>query len=409
MGVPSSFVSQSRSEGVDGLGTFIDSTISEYNVFSGGAAITKIEDFRQAFEMTKPTNEDGTPMTYKQFYNDQVNALAGAEGDKTSFRAAQILSKLGYRAVESEAEAKENGYTKYYLYKSSNGKPVPQLTDEQLTVARDAAGRAFEGALTRKIQKQQPLSGQQATAATLGDRDKDNKISGYIEDINVILSGGADADQTIKTLTTAINEQRKAYNPPQPIIDEIIIDDDKMVITYESGPPTTLDRKTRDDAGNVTSTTSYAEDVGNLYQFLVPGAQGVGGIYNLSPSDVVRFISDNNIKLGQKGLGNVIRFGLEVAQPENITLDSQVLTADGTPQSASDYWRGTDLKNNIGTAGADSDRQIARVSNEYIENYTTNDAATARSKAGIENVRVEVSGNPAVGSRKAVIKYSRRS
>ena len=86
-----------------------------------------------------------------------------------------------------------------------------------------------------------------------------------------------------------------------------------MVIKYESGPPTTIPRQTTDDAGNVTSTTSYAEDVGNLYQFLVPGAQGVGGIYNLSPSDVVRFISDNNIKLGQKGLGNVIRFGLEVA------------------------------------------------------------------------------------------------
>jgi hypothetical protein len=393
-------------EAVDGLGTYIDSAISEYNVFSGGAAITKIEDFRQAFEMTKPTNEDGTPMTYKQFYNDQVNAIAGAEGDKTSFKAAQILSKLGYRAVESEAEAKEKGYSKYYLYKASNGKPVPQLTDEELTIARDAAGRSFEAALTRKITKQQPLSGQQATSATLGDRDKDKKISGYIEDINVILSGGTDSAQRIKTLTTAINEQRKAYNPPQPIITDIDIDDDKMVITYESGPPTTLDRQTKDDAGVVTSTTSYAEDVGNLYQFLVPGAQGVGGIYNLSPSDVERFIGENNIKLGQKGLGNVISFGLEVAQPESITLESQVLKADGTPQSGSDYWRDTDLKNNIGTGGADSDRQIARVSNEYFEDYTTPSAATARRRAGIDNVRVEVSGNPSAGNRKAVLKYT---
>jgi hypothetical protein len=384
---------------VDGLGTFIDSTISEYNVFSGGAAITKIEDFRQAFEMTKPTNEDGTLMTYDQFINDQINALVGAKGDKTSLGAAQVLSQLGYRAVESEAQAKENGYTKYYLYKSSNGKPVPQLTDEQLTVARDAAGRAFEAAITRKITKQQPLSGQQPTSATLGKSETDKRKMEYISDVNQVLTGDeTQRKQKLGAMIDAENARRASAGRPQ--IDEVIITDDSIQILLENGETVAPYQRTVTDAEGNVKKTSVVQDLSFLYTYLVPTAMAETGEFAVSQSEIENLIASQNIPIGTEVLPSSYR---RTIQFDPLTTTTKVQLDETTAVDAKSFFSTGLAEEKLGTvigtkfgggAKSDPDPQIQMVLDVFLSKFTRPEASKAQELAGITNIRTKSVGSP---------------
>ena len=109
---------------VDNLADVITSEVGAFSAISGGGVVTSIKDFRQLFGqvikdadgnvINKLVNDDGQPIGYDQFMSDQVDVITGDKTDLSSMNAAQVLSGVGYKFVQSEAEAKEKGYQKIY-------------------------------------------------------------------------------------------------------------------------------------------------------------------------------------------------------------------------------------------------------------------------------------------------------
>ena len=331
------------------------------------------------------------------FINDQINALVGAKGDKTSLGAAQVLSQLGYRAVESEAQAKENGYTKYYLYKSSNGKPVPQLTDDQLTVARDAAGIAFEGALTRKILKQQPLSGQQATSATLGKSESDKRKMEYISDVNQVLTGDeTQRKQKLGAMIDAENARRASAGRPQ--IDEVIITDDSIQILLENGETVAPYQRTVTDAEGNVKKTSVVQDLSFLYTYLVPTAMAETGEFAVSQSEIENLIASQNIPIGAEVLPSSYRRTLQF---DPLTSTTKVQLDETTAVDARSFFAKGIAEEELGTiigtklgGKSDPDPQIQRVLDVFLTKFTRPQASKAQELAGITNIRTKSVGSP---------------
>ena len=330
--------------------------------------------------------------------------------------AMQVLTGAGYKMVQSEAEAKKKGISKYVLYKNVNGRPEIELTPEQMTEARNIAKRAIESRIDLKIKQTQEMAGREARAESPTEekgRARIQKTSAYIRDINKVLTNPdiASSEATMRTLVTNINEQRGGVeNGGRPRINDIDINDDTIIITYESGEPTVIKRRIRDDndMDNITSETSLREDIGALYQILVPGAQAEGGDLALSPSEIDGFITREKIAIGERGENRNVGYTQDIQKPEVLGDETAVATPTGS-QTSRNYWTGdggpgeTELGPNIGNAFSDDDSQIEEVSNKFIEDFTTQAASEARTRSGISEVRTEVTGDGT--GRKSVLKF----
>ena len=139
---------------------------------------------------------------------------------------------------------------KYIIYKNVNGRPEIELTKEQMMEARNIAKRAIESRIDLKIKQTQEMAGREARAESPyeGEKGKINrKRSAYIKDINKVLTNPdiASSEATMRTLVTNINEQRTDAGRPR--INDIDINDDTIIITYESGEPTVIKRRIRDE------------------------------------------------------------------------------------------------------------------------------------------------------------------
>ena len=408
----------------ENLADVILSTSQEYNLYSGGGQVTSIQDFRNLFDAETPDgkgymdlkNDDGSKITYEQFMSDQVDSITGDKTDLGSMNAMQVLTGAGYKMVQSEAEAKKKGISKYVLYKNVNGRPEIELTPEQMTEARNIAKRAIESRIDLKIKQTQEMAGREARPASPSEekgRERIRKTSAYIRDINKVLTNPdiASSEATMRTLVTNINEQRGGVeNGGRPRINDIDINDDTIIITYESGEPTVIKRRIRDenDMDNIVSETSLKEDIGALYQILVPGAQAEGGDLALSPSEIDGFITREKIAIGERGVNRNVGYTQDIQKPEVLGDETAVATPTGS-QTSRNYWTGdggpglSELGPNIGNAFSDDDSQIEDVSNKFIEDFTTQAASEARTRSGISEVRTEVTGDGT--GRKSVLKF----
>lgn len=410
---------------VDNLATVIDSSVGAYSAIGGGGVVTSVEDFRQLFgEISKVrdskgnivnelVNDDGSTMTYDQFMSDQIDVITGGKDDLTSTNALQVLTSAGYRTVQSEAEAKKKGIKKYIIYNNVNGRPEVQLTKDQMQEARNIAKRAIEARIDLKIKQTQPDTGQQKqqeTATTTGNRIKNDKTSAYIRDINKILTDPdvATSEATLRTLVTNINEQRGSAGRPR--INDIDINDDVIIVTYESGEPTIIQRTRRDETGKQTGQTTTNEDIGSLYQLLVPGAQAEGGDLALSPSQIEDFIIKEKIKVGERGVKRKVGYQQDIQAPETLTDQTAVELPDKTSITTNQFWNEKnktaedDLGSQLDGYLVDSDDSIAAVANKYMEQFTSTAASKAQERAGFSSIRIEVTGDGL--KRKAVLKYS---
>lgn len=410
---------------VDNLATVIDSSVGSFSAIAGGGVVTSVEDFRQLFgEITKVrddkgnivselTNDDGSSMTYDEFMSDQIDVITGGKDDLNSTNALQVLTAAGYEVVQSEAEAKKRGFKKYIIYNNVNGRPEVQLTEDQMQEARNIAKRAIESRLDLKIKQTQPDTGQQVqqeTSNTSGIRILKEQQSAYIRDINKILTDPdvTTSEATLRTLVTNINEQRGSAGRPR--INDVDINDDVIIVTYESGEPTIIQRTRRDEAGKATGQTTTNEDIGSLYQLLVPGAQSESGKLALSPSQIENFIIKEKIKVGDRGVKRKVGYEQDLQAPETLTDQTTVEKPDGTPITTNQFWNEKDnfaedeLGSQLDSGASDSDSNIAMVANKYIEQFTSTAASKVQTEAGYSSVRVEVTGDNK--ERKAVLKYS---
>lgn len=203
---------------VDNLATVITSSVGAYSAIGGGGVVTSIEDFRQMFDNKEMQNylslenDDGSGMTYDQFMSDQVSAITGDASDLNSMNAAQVLSGAGYKFVQSAEEAKEKGITKYIIYNNVDGRPQVELTEGQMTEARNIARRAIESRIDLKIKQTQPDTGQQKRAETsteAGIKDRDASRANLYATVDNLVSGDTnEASSAGTTLANIYNSKR---------------------------------------------------------------------------------------------------------------------------------------------------------------------------------------------------------
>jgi hypothetical protein len=203
---------------VDNLATVITSSVGAYSAIGGGGVVTSIEDFRQMFDNKEMQNylslenDDGSGMTYDQFMSDQVSAITGDASDLNSMNAAQVLSGAGYKFVQSAEEAKAKGITKYIIYKNVDGRPEVELTEGQMTEARNIARRAIESRIDLKIKQTQPDTGEQERAETsteAGIKDRDASRANLYATVDNLVSGDTnEASSAGTTLANIYNSKR---------------------------------------------------------------------------------------------------------------------------------------------------------------------------------------------------------
>ena len=214
----------------ENLADVISSTAENYSVLSGGGQITSISDFRQLFSIEDPEgnsymdlrNDDQSKMTYDQFMSDQVDSITGDKSDLSSMNAMQVLTGAGYKMVQSEAEAKKKGISKYVIYKNVNGRPEINLTPEQMTQARNIAKRAIESRIDLKIKQTQEMSGQQErppTSIEQGISDRDKKVSNLYSTVGAFVTG--DPNKSSSAATTLANIYNKSRGDSPEITGQI--------------------------------------------------------------------------------------------------------------------------------------------------------------------------------------------
>ena len=231
----------------ENLADVISSTAENYSVLSGGGQVTSISDFRQLFDIEDPDgksymdlrNDDGSKMTYKQFMSDQVDSITGDKTDLGSMNAMQVLTGAGYKMVQSEAEAKKKGISKYVIYKNVNGRPEIKLTTEQMTEARNIAKRAIESRIDLKIKQTQEMSGQQErskSSVDVGLDDRNKKASNLYSTVGDFVTGDPNKSSSAATTLANIYNKSRGSNPEiTGQIERVIGDiqeDGKAKVTY---------------------------------------------------------------------------------------------------------------------------------------------------------------------------------
>jgi len=250
------------------IATIIDATIARYTLEGGGKEITSIEDFRQLGDVT-----DG--VTYDDWLDAQVTALAGKEGSLNSQTAAQILAESGspYAATKTLEEFNEKfpGVDdKYWIqYSIENGMPVSKLTAPQQLEARNLAKIEIESQISSKITK---------TSGFAGKAKKDQTQFGYMQEeiekakfdslelTNDIVAGDlSQFDSAGSRGIISINQRLKEsqINDPSSLVDSIKRQGDEIVVIYQSGRESKpVERKNKD--GSFKTTQEIGKEVHQL-------------------------------------------------------------------------------------------------------------------------------------------------
>ena len=305
---------------VSPLASVISSEMDSYTLLGGGAAIEEIKNFRQLFDMTNI----GGGVTFDDWMASQVAEVVGSkneDGTSNSNRAAQVLAQKGYTFTEDPSKA---GGKVILTVSDENGQPSVQLTADQFAAAEREALIEIESQLDLEVANKQPLRGEQKDPPTSNEiqkQDEIDKTSGYIRDLNTVLTGDeVTAKTTLKGMIETSNVQRAAQNPPLPAIDGFDMTDDFIVFYMSDGSTITRDRTVIDDPDtpeDESSANEVQQDLASIYDILAPGAQGIKS--GMSDAQIYDFIKEQNITIGEKGEDRSLTLQGGVKSPKKIS------------------------------------------------------------------------------------------
>tara|TARA_R110002050_G_scaffold150238_3_gene276930 strand:+ start:12293 stop:14374 length:2082 start_codon:yes stop_codon:yes gene_type:complete len=187
------------------LGSVVKDTLSEYSLGLGGKDLESVTDFRQIFDELGPgekmKNADGTEMNFDQWLTTQAQGVISSETDAAEylFQAGQIEFIEGTRAKG------DTDNSKIYFTGGGQGEPVYEVTEAQMELALNLGKNEINSQLDLEVKKQKGFAGSRKPNDPVGDRaaaaakEDDEKNLGYLEQINVLLTGD---------LTAANNEAR---------------------------------------------------------------------------------------------------------------------------------------------------------------------------------------------------------
>ena len=373
---------------VSPLASVISSEMDSYTLLGGGAAIEEIKNFRQLFDMTNI----GGGVTYDDWMASQITEVVGAkneDGTSNSNRAAQVLAQKGYTFTEDPTKA---GGKVILTISDENGQPSVSLTAEQFAAAEREALIEIESQLDLEVANKQPLRGEQKdppTSNEIAKQDEIEKTSGYIRDLNTVLTGDeVTAKATLKGMIETSNVQRAAQNPPLPAIDGFDMTDDYIVFYMSDGSTITRDRTVQDDPDTVdvdeTSANEVQQDLASIYDILTPGGQGIKT--GMSDAQIYDFIRDNNITIGEKGENRSLTLQGGVKTPKKIGAS----TANTQGQSIK-----STIEDEIGgyIAPYNTDNEVAEAADRAVNLVMKGQALKNFQEAGYTRLKVAVQNN----------------
>ena len=263
---------------VSQIASFIES-----GVYDG--IITNTASFRDAFdELEIGKDELGGRLTYDKWLDIQVESLTATPNDMM-----QILMeyKRGYHIAQTEEEFKEKyckeGKTcdtlKMIQARYEDGRLVYNniIGSDQEKEAKRLARIAIEVQIGREIRKSGRVDEETQFEYLKGKEDK--KKIGYLTRVQDIVLGDLSAFSSasargIQDMNRDAEGNMKTN--PNEMIDNIKRVGDKIVITYQSGRPETINRK--DDDGKIRTTKDI---MGELFQLLTPYSDSYEDILEL--------------------------------------------------------------------------------------------------------------------------------
>ena len=366
---------------VSPLASVISSEMDSYTLLGGGAAIEEIKNFRQLFDMTNI----GGGVTYDDWMASQITEVVGAkneDGTSNSNRAAQVLAQKGYTFTEDPSKA---GGKVILTVSDENGQPSVVLTAEQFKAAEREALIEIESQLDLEVANKQPLRGEQKDPPTSNEiqkQDEIDKTSGYIRDLNTVLTGDeVTAKTTLKGMIETSNEQRLRQNPPQATIDGFDMTDDFIVFYMSDGSTITRDRTIQDDpdtAEDETSANEVQQDLASIYDILVPGGQGIKT--GMSDAQIYDFIKEQNITIGERGEDRSLTLQGGVKTPGKISAGTKNTQGQSIQSIISGELGTLDQFNRKGEITAAVDEAIALVlKGQALKNFQEAGYTNARS------------------------------
>ena len=370
---------------VSPLASVISSEMDSYTLLGGGAAIEEIKNFRQLFEMTNI----GGGVTFDDWMASQVSEVVGSKNDdgtSNSNRAAQVLAQKGYTFTEDPSKA---GGKVILTVSDENGQPTVVLTAEQFKAAEREALIEIESQLDLEVANKQPLRGEQEdppTANEIANQDQIDKTSGYIRDLNTVLTGDeVTAKTTLKGMIETSNVQRAAQNPPLPLIDGFDMTDDYIVFYMNDGSTITRDRTVQDDPDtpeDETSANEVQQDLASIYDILTPGGQGIKS--GMSDAQIYDFIKEQGITIGEKGEGRSLTLQQGIKAPKKITPSAKDSQGKSIQTIITDELGTLDQLNSKGEIKEAVDEAIALVmKGQALKNFQ---------EAGYTNLRSTIAG-----------------
>ena len=374
------------------LAEVITSTITSYNVLSGGKDVKSIEDFRQLFEDVEGEgflDANGNKMSFDDWMESQA---LGVVSDPNAAAEYLVNSGLGYTFTMDPEEAKND--PKKLLAISDGGPPEITLTDAQQAEAVRLAKNAINTQLDSVVKIQAGLGGQQESGPGIEDRTETENTVGYIKDLNTVLTGDTPtAKQTLQGLIEVSNTQRGQQNPPLPTIEGFDMTKDYIIFYMSDGKNIKRERGTFDDPDtadvNEAKKTTIKQDIAGIYDILVPGGTGIKT--GLSDNEIFDIIDDNKITLGESGEGFGI--GESLTEIDNIGATTTKKFTDGTSGtilSIVDDEHGDKI-----SPGplADTDQEVAETVQKVFTQFQTKQSRINQQRAGITDLSFNDAGD----------------
>jgi len=373
---------------VSPLASVISSEMDSYTLLGGGAAIEEIKNFRQLFDMTNI----GGGVTFDDWMASQVSEVVGSkneDGTSNSNRAAQVLAQKGYTFTEDPSKA---GGKVILTISDENGQPSVQLTADQFAAAEREALIEIESQLDLEVANKQPLRGEQKdppTSNEIAKQDEIDKTTGYIRDLNTVLTGDeVTAKTTLKGMIETSNVQRSQQNPPLPTIDGFDMTDDYIVFYMSDGSSITRDRTVADDPDtpdvDESSANEVQQDLASIYDILAPGAQGIKS--GMSDAQIYDFIKEQNITIGEKGEDRSLTLQGGVKEPKKISASAKDTQGNSIKSIIEDEIGGY-------IAAYNTDNEVAEAADRAVNLVMKGQALKNFQEAGYTRLKVAVQNN----------------
>jgi len=364
------------------LAEVVSSTMTSYNVLSGGKDIKSIEDFRQLFgDVGGLKDENGKKLTFEGWMDIQADGILSDDNTSAEYL---MNSNSKYKFTNDKAAAAKDPNLIYA--NTDGGQPVVELTDEQKKIARNLATNQINTQLDFIVKEKAGLGGAQESSSNQNEKLIDKNIDGYLRDLNVVLTDPDSAKAESQLLRLVQDRNEANVTAGNPLITDVDITDDVIIVSFDGREPIRITRTEYDDQGVQSSQTGLGSDMAQLYSVLSPYGQDKG--YDLSTSQVESRIRDNKITLGDRGSGRNVGFE-ESFNPGEENFTSDTLTGPkGGEITLADWFKD---KGDMGdTTSMVSDKKIKKRMNAALGVFFTGDMKANFSDAGFQNPTIIV-------------------